>query len=78
MAANRCWLTVERFPAYAPELNPAEYLWAALKAKDAANYCPPATPDLDRRIRQGVRRLRRHPTLLAGCPRASGLFTKRR
>ena len=25
---QRDWLTVERLPAYAPELNPAEYLWA--------------------------------------------------
>jgi hypothetical protein len=26
---QRDWLTVERLPAYAPELNPAEYLWDA-------------------------------------------------
>jgi transposase len=25
---QRHWLTVERLPAYAPELNPVEYLWA--------------------------------------------------
>ena len=24
---NRSWLTVYRFPAYAPECNPQEYLW---------------------------------------------------
>jgi hypothetical protein len=29
---QRGWLTVERLPAYAPELNPVEYLWANLKA----------------------------------------------
>ena len=27
--AQRDWLTVERLPAYAPELNPVEYLWDA-------------------------------------------------
>jgi hypothetical protein len=26
------WLQVERLPAYAPELNPVEYLWANLKS----------------------------------------------
>ena len=30
--------TVERLPAYAPELNPAEYLWANLKGRELANY----------------------------------------
>jgi hypothetical protein len=30
---QRPWLTVERLPAYAPELNPVEYLWANLKAR---------------------------------------------
>jgi putative transposase len=28
---TRAWLTVFRFPAYAPELNPVEGLWAHLK-----------------------------------------------
>ncbi|HEV2920892.1 MAG TPA: transposase [Actinomycetota bacterium] len=27
--SQRDWLTVERLPAYAPELNPVEYLWDA-------------------------------------------------
>jgi len=38
IAAQASWLTVERFPAYAPKLNPLEYLWSALKSKDMANY----------------------------------------
>ena len=33
------WLKVERFPAYAPELNPVEYLLSAIKSKDVANLC---------------------------------------
>ena len=24
---NKDWLHIERFPSYAPELNPVEYLW---------------------------------------------------
>jgi hypothetical protein len=34
---QRGWLTVERLPAYAPELNPAKYLWANLKGGELAN-----------------------------------------
>jgi hypothetical protein len=29
LSAQRHWLTVERLPAYAPQLNPVEYLWDA-------------------------------------------------
>lgn len=75
IAANHSWLTVERFPAYAPELNPQEYVWAALKTKDTANVCPENLIDVDRRIRAGVRRLRRLSGVLRGCLQASKLFT---
>ena len=76
MAVNRYWLAVERFPAYAPELNPQEYVWAALKTKDTANVCPENLADIDRRLRAGVQRLRRSSDVLAGCLQASKLFTK--
>nr|WP_247198728.1 transposase [Streptomyces sp. LBUM 1477] len=29
--AEQDWLTLERLPAYAPELNPVELLWSSLK-----------------------------------------------
>jgi hypothetical protein len=32
LARQRHWLVVERLPAYAPELNPVEPLWASLMA----------------------------------------------
>jgi hypothetical protein len=32
VASQRDWLVVERLPGYAPELNPAEQLWANLRA----------------------------------------------
>src|SRR4051812_29218937 len=31
LATQKDWLTVERLPAYAPELNPVETLWSNLK-----------------------------------------------
>ena len=42
MDSQRDWLTAERLPAYAPELNPVEYLWANLKDLELANL-PGAT-----------------------------------
>jgi hypothetical protein len=35
--SQRDWLQAERLPAYAPDLNPVEYLWANLKDVELAN-----------------------------------------
>ncbi|WP_405536595.1 transposase [Streptomyces antimycoticus] len=35
--AGQDWLTLERLPAYAPELNPVELLWSATKTRELAN-----------------------------------------
>ncbi|MFJ1869722.1 transposase [Streptomyces sp. NPDC088097] len=35
--AEQDWLTMERLPAYAPELNPVELLWSSLKKRELAN-----------------------------------------
>ena len=32
--SQKHWLRVERYPAYAPELNPVELLWSPMKTKD--------------------------------------------
>jgi len=68
------WLSVERMPSYAPELNPPEYAWSNMKTKDTANTCPKTIFDVDRLIQKGARRIRRSPTLLQGFVKASGLF----
>lgn len=69
------WLAVERTPTYAPEVNPPEYGWSSMRAKDTANTCPATPADLDRGIARGVRRLKRNPGLLRGFLKASGLFS---
>jgi transposase len=69
------WLTVERLPTYAPELNPPEHAWAAMKAKDMGNIEATSTEDLDRHIHRSIRRIKRSCTILRGCLRASGLFS---
>jgi hypothetical protein len=35
---QRRWLTVEAFPAYAPELNPVEHSWARVAGTDLTNF----------------------------------------
>jgi transposase len=35
---GRLWL--EFLPAYAPELNPVEYLWSHWKQHERPNFCP--------------------------------------
>lgn len=68
------FVMVERFPAYAPELNPQEYVWASSKTKDLAGYVPETTDELLRRARKSIRRIQRSPDILKGALRASGLF----
>jgi len=58
VTAQARWLTVQYLPAYAPELNPLEYLWAALKGKDVANYSPDSIHELDQHLRRSARRAR--------------------
>lgn len=39
LCQQRDWLTVERLPGYAPELNPTEQVWGNLKSQELANLC---------------------------------------
>jgi len=68
------FVIAERFPAYAPELNPQEYVWAASKTKDMANFCPEGTSDLARRAKKSIKRIQNSPHILRGALKKSGLF----
>jgi transposase len=59
-------LAVHRFPAYAPELNPDEFVWAKLK-HDLANSAPEELCHLDRQLRRAFTRLRGSQNLLWSC-----------
>jgi transposase len=63
-AAHRIHL--ERLPAYAPELNPGEGLWAHLKRVELRHVCCFNLPHLRRELRDAVKRLRRKPHLIKG------------
>jgi len=71
--SERSWLRVIRLPAYAPELNPIEYLWGMMKKTYLANL----TPELAV-IGRELRRCRRKMSdrqLLNGFLKASGLYS---
>lgn len=74
LKTQKSWLKAVRLPAYAPELNPPEYLWSAMKAKDVANLRPEGLEAVRKAVRRGYRRIRRQPDLLVGFLNASGLF----
>ena len=65
-------LDVHEFPAYAPELNPAEYVWAQTD-RALANGAPDNLAELRQRLDSTARRLRRSQRLLWSCIYASDL-----
>jgi transposase len=65
-------LQVEEFPAYAPELNPAEYVWSQAD-RALANSAPEDLHQLNGMLRHTVRRLRGSQPLLWSCVYASDL-----
>jgi hypothetical protein len=67
------WLRVERLPAYAPELNPVEYLWANLKGAELANYAGDTVAEVADQAQQGIRRVCDSDTLVAGFLAHTGL-----
>jgi transposase len=69
---NHPRLQVEEFPGYAPELNPAEYVW--MQADSAlANSVPEEIAELKPMLVATKRRLRRSQNLLWACIYASDL-----
>ena len=65
-------LHVHYFPAYAPELNPAEYVWNRTD-RALANSAPEDLAELRHHLDASVRRLRRSQDLLWSCIYASDL-----
>jgi transposase len=70
-AAQRIHL--ERLPAYAPELNPAEGVWQQLKVVELRNLCCFDLHHLWNELRTAVKRVRRKPRILKGCFAGAGL-----
>ena len=57
-------LTLERLPAYAPDLNPVEFVWSWLKYGQLANYVPDDVGTLNDEIIERMMQLKFDPGLL--------------
>ena len=73
LARQRAWLTVERLPGYAPDLNPIGQLWGNVKTRELANVCAPTLAALRSPLHAGCARVRRHPQLAFAFLRHAGL-----
>lgn len=67
-------VVAERLPAYAPELNPAEYIWGHFKQHELPNLCAADLMELGYEGRRSLRRMRRRPKLIAAFWKQAELF----
>ncbi|MEU9617305.1 transposase [Streptomyces sp. NPDC048209] len=72
LISARDWLTVFILPAYAPELNAVEYLWAHVK-RSLANLASVALDRLETLVRNRLKRLQYRPDILDGFLTGTGL-----
>jgi hypothetical protein len=66
-------LVLERFPPYAPELNPNEFLWSWLKYSRLNNFAPRDAVELDERVRAELTAIQSDQEWLRGFVHASAL-----
>lgn len=57
-------IQVERLPAYAPELNPVEYLWAHLKHHELTHFCAADFAQLTTVARRRLASMQRRASLV--------------
>jgi len=61
--SQRSWLSVERLPGYAPELNPVETLWGNVKGQELANRCSKDLDEVVTAVESGFKRVRKSRAL---------------
>lgn len=67
-------IQLERLPAYAPELNPVEYVWAYLKNHALPNFCARDFAELTATARQKLSSMQRRPKLVTAFWKQAELF----
>jgi transposase len=71
--SQRDWRRAEPLPAYAPELNPVEYLWANLKDVELANRPTTTLAEVADATEQGIQRVCKTEDLAIGFLAHTGL-----
>ena len=74
VAAHAGRIVLEYLPAYAPELNPVEYIWGYCKQHELPNFCPKDFSQLSQAARRALARMRRRPTLVESFWKQAELF----
>jgi transposase len=67
VASTRGRIQVARLPAYAPELNPVEYMWGHLKTHEIANLITTQASELSFEATAALRKMRRRPSIITAC-----------
>ena len=75
MSANR--MEAHRFPAYAPELNPDEYVLSHLKNRELANFCPRDEGEMKLGLRRAIARMMKKRQLIQRLILGSPLFVRK-
>ena len=57
-------IVLERLPAYAPELNPVEYLFGYAKQRELANLCVKTIAEVKRYANRRLKAMQRRPKLV--------------
>jgi|SRR5206468_6859771 len=73
LRSQQHWLTVERLPGYAPDLNPVETLWGNIKGQELANRCAENLTELDTEVHNGMARVRQSRQLAFSFLQHAGL-----
>lgn len=66
-------ITSEKFPPYAPELNPVDNIWGYIKFGRLANYAPPELSQLRSKVQDELMAIKKQEDLIHGFIRGSGL-----
>jgi len=72
IAAHSDWLTVVRLPAYAPDLNPAEGVWANMK-NGLGNLAASGVDQLAAIVKNRLKSIQYRPGLIDGFLAQTGL-----
>lgn len=74
VASTNGRIELEQLPAYAPELNPVEFIWGYWKKHELPNLCPEDFWELSWHARAALRRMRRRPQLVRSFWKQAELF----